>query len=60
MAAAGGKTAVLFWQTKSATLPRGDVDEWARFRAEMPAGCHRWAERGVAESSLRPDRHSRT
>jgi 1-aminocyclopropane-1-carboxylate deaminase/D-cysteine desulfhydrase-like pyridoxal-dependent ACC family enzyme len=49
-----GNKVVLFWQTKSHVLPRGDVDEWTRFRDEMPASCHRWAERGKAASSLRP------
>ena len=43
----------ILWQTKSATQPRGRVDEWKRMQA-MSAATKRWANEGAAESTLRP------
>ena len=51
-AAAAGRT-LLLWQTKSAVQPRGELDEWQSMR-EMPAAVREWADRGTAESVLRP------
>ena len=47
----------LLWMTKSAIQPRGDRDEWELFLKEN-ASVHQWANRGKAESSLRPGRVS--
>lgn len=46
---------MLFWQTKSLVQPRGPEDEWARVRA-MPPAVKAWANKGAAESLLRPGR----
>ena len=43
----------VLWQTKSRVQPRGLEDEWARLQAMGPT-THEWANRGVAESELRP------
>ena len=46
----------LFWATKSTTQPRGEEDEWARYR-DMPVSVRKWGDRGKAESTLRPGGH---
>ena len=49
----GKDKTMLFWQTKSRVQPRGAVDEWDRMR-QMPPAVRQWANKGVAESALRP------
>ena len=44
---------LLFWQTKSNVQPLGGEDEWSRFIA-MPDKIKEWADKGKAESELRP------
>jgi len=49
---AGEPLCALHWQTKSATQPRGEADEWAAMRA-MPGKVRAWADKGEAESAFR-------
>ena len=45
----------MLWMTKSAVQPRGDVDEWSKFVRSNDA-VKKWANKGKAESVLRPGR----
>jgi hypothetical protein len=54
----GGKARkFMLWMTKSAVQPRGNVDEWNKLLQENDA-VKQWADKGKAESSLRPGRVS--
>ena len=46
---------LLLWHTKSATQPRGPLDEWRRMleTCEASPTVRRWADEGAAASSLR-------
>lgn len=46
----------LFWQTKSAIQPRGDVDEFDLAKKVLPSKVHRWLNRSKQDSTLRPGR----
>lgn len=47
----------MLWMTKSAVQPRGPVDEWVKFDNVNDA-VKQWADKGKAESILRPGRVS--
>lgn len=48
---------IMLWMTKSAVQPRGNVDEWsAMLKENETIRC--WADKGKAESILRPGRVS--
>lgn len=49
------KEQYMLWMTKSAVQPRGDVDEWSKFVRSNDA-VKKWANKGKAESVLRPGR----
>lgn len=44
---------MMLWQTKSVVQPRGSEDEWTRMK-QMPQVVQEWANKGKAESVLRP------
>lgn len=52
-AAAHPEREILLWQTKSATLPRGEIDEFKAMQAAS-SQVRRWADQGQATSTLRP------